>query len=382
MLGLAGLALVLGLVVLSRAEAARSARDLRLEVANGLKGAGDSIEQRLQALRASTEQKLEGVKATVDLRLQQIQRTSEERLDQMRRTVDEKLQGTLEAKLGDSFRQVSERLEAVHKGLGEMQALASGVGDLKRVLTNVKTRGTWGEYQLGNLLEQVLTPGQYEQNVATRPGSAERVEFAVRLPGKGEGGGVVRLPIDAKFPQEDYQRLIEAADAGDGERVAAAASALEARVKGCAKDISTKYLAPPHTTDFGLLFLPTEGLYAEVARRPGLLDAIQRDHRVVVAGPTTLLALLNSLQMGFRSLAIERRSSEVARILGEFKQQFEKFGKEFDKARERVRQAGEILGEEGMLRRTRAVERTLRDVEALPGDDEGEAREASGSDAT
>jgi len=349
-----------------REEAARAARDLRTEVAGGLKATGDSLEQKLEAMRGVTEQKLEGVKVAVDQRLQRIQETSELRLEAMRQTVDEKLQGTLEARIGESFRQVSERLEQVHKGLGEMQVLATGVGDLKRVLTNVKTRGTWGEYQLGNLLEQVLTPSQYAQNVPTRQGSQERVEFAIRLPGRDEGGAGVWLPIDAKFPQEDYQRLVEAADAADGPGVVASGAALEARVKGCARDISTKYLDPPRTTDFGLLFLPTEGLYAEIARRPGLLDTIQREHRVVVAGPTTLLALLNSLQMGFRTLAIEQRSSEVWQVLGAFKAEFATFSEALDKARERVRLAGDILGEEGMLRRTRAIERKLRDVQELP----------------
>ena len=293
-LALGGLALLAGLLVwvVRRTGATTPPRagDLAL-VLTRLDGLERGVEQKIENLRWANEQKLESLKATVDVRLREIQAVSEQRLEQVRQTVDEKLQGTLEARLGQSFRQVSERLEAVHKGLGEMQALAAGVGGLKRVLTNVKTRGTWGEVQLETL-----------------------------------------LPVDAKFPQEDYQRLVEAAEAGDAAGVAAAGSALEVRVKGCARDIATKYLDPPRTTDFGLLFLPTEGLYAEVARRPGLLDGLQREWRVVVAGPATLLALLNSLQMGFRTLAIEKRSSEVWQILGAFKTEFEKFAEVLDDA--------------------------------------------------
>jgi DNA recombination protein RmuC len=242
------------------------------------------------------------------------------------------------------------------------------VGDLKRVLTNVKTRGTWGEYQLENLLEQVLAPGQFDRNVATREGSGERVEFAVRLPGRGGVDDVVWLPVDAKFPQEDYQRLTEAAELGDAAGVRAAGDALEVRVRGSAKDISTKYLNPPRTTDFGLLFLPTEGLYAEIARRPGLLDSIQHDHRVLVAGPTTLLALLNSLQMGFRTLAIEKRSSEVWRILGAFKTEFEKFNDVLVKARAKLQQVdGEL--DKAITTRTNKINSKLRAVQALPDHD-------------
>ena len=313
----------------------------------------------------STERRMEALRKAVEDRLTALQADNSAKLEQMRATVDERLQSTLETRLGESFRAVSERLEQVHRGLGEMQALASGVGDLKKVLTNVKTRGTWGEVQLGSLLEQVLAPGQYEANVATRPGSAERVEFAIKMPGR-EGGdaGVVWLPVDAKFPQEDYQRLIEAADRGDAEAVETAARQLEARIKLSARDIHDKYLDPPHTTDFGVLFLPTEGLYAEVLRRPGLADAVQRDARVVVAGPTTLWAILNSLQMGFRTLAIEKRSSEVWALLGTVKTQFAKFGDLLEGVQKKLQEASNKMDD--VARKSRTIQRKLRDVQELP----------------
>jgi DNA recombination protein RmuC len=285
----------------------------------------------------------------------------------MQKVVDEKLQGTLEKRLGESFKQVSERLEQVHKGLGEMQSLANGVGDLKRVMTNVKSRGTWGEFQLSAILEQVLSPDQYEANVATKPGGSERVEFAIRLPGKDDAdGAVVYLPIDAKFPSEDYQRLIDAQDAADPDGVATASKQLENAIKSCAKDISTKYLSPPHTTDFGIMFLPTEGLYAEVVRRAGLVEHCQRHCRVVVAGPTTLAAILNSLQMGFRTLAIQKRSSEVWKVLGAVKTEFGKFGDVIAKVKKKLQEAANTVDQAEP--RTRVMTRELRNVEQLPAD--------------
>ncbi|RPJ70004.1 MAG: DNA recombination protein RmuC [Acidobacteria bacterium] len=325
---------------------------------------------QLTALGEATERRMETLRGTVEERLASLQEDNGARLERIRQTVDERLQGTLEARLGESFRAVSERLEQVHRGLGEMQALASGVGDLKRVLTNVKTRGTWGEVQLGALLEQVLAPGQYSENVATREGSADRVEFAIRLPGKDPADvqAVVWLPIDAKFPQEDYQRLLEASDAGDAEGVEVAVRQLEARVRGCARDIHDKYLDPPHTTDFGILFLPTEGLYAEVLRRPALADTVQRDLRVVIAGPTTLWAILNSLQMGFRTLAIERRSSEVWSVLGAVKTQFGKFGGLLQGVQKKLQEATNKM--DVVTQQSRTIARKLRDVEELPAGDQ------------
>ncbi len=282
----------------------------------------------------------------------------------MRQTVDEKLQGTLEKRLGESFKLVQGQLEAVQRGLGEMQALATGVGDLKKVLTNVKTRGTWGEVQLGALLEQMLSPDQYAANVAPKPGSGERVEYVVKFPGHGQGEGEVMLPIDAKFPTEDYQRLVEASEKGDAAGVEAAGKALETRIKGCAKDIRDKYIHPPQTTDFGLLFLPTEGLYAEVVRRPGFADSLQHEYRVTVAGPSTLAAYLNALQMGFRTLAIQQRSSEVWQVLGAVKTEFGKFGDMIQKVEKKLEEATNTLGNVGQ--RSRAIERKLRGVQELP----------------
>ena len=321
---------------------------------------------QLTALGEATERRMEGLRATVEERLATLQDDNGARLEQIRQTVDERLQGTLEARLGESFRAVSERLEQVHRGLGEMQALASGVGDLKRVLTNVKTRGTWGEVQLGALLEQVLAPTQYSANVATREGSADRVEFAIRLPGKdpADEHAVVWLPIDAKFPQEDYQRLLDASDRGDAEGVEAAVRQLDLRVRSCARDIHDKYLDPPHTTDFGILFLPTEGLYAEVLRRPALADGVQRDLRVVIAGPTTLWAILNSLQMGFRTLAIERRSSEVWAVLGGVKTQFTKFGGLLQGVQKKLQEATNKM--DAVTQQSRSIQRKLSKVEELP----------------
>ena len=303
------------------------------------------------------------LRATLTERLTEIQNDTAKKLEEMRKTVDEKLHATLEQRLGESFKQVSDRLEQVHRGLGEMQNLASGVGDLKRMLTNVKTRGTWGEVQLGALLEQVLTSDQYAKNVCTVPHSRDMVEFAIKLPGKDENTPVW-LPIDAKFPVEDYQRLMDAQDRADVEQVEAACKALEFRIKQEAKTIRDKYIAPPHTTDFGILFLPTEGLYAEVLRRPGLADFIQREYRVIVSGPTSFAALLNSLQMGFRTLVIEQRSSEIWVLLGEVKTEFSKFGDVIDATQKKLDDASKQFEKVGQ--RTRAINRKLKGVEALP----------------
>ena len=305
-----------------------------------------------------------GSNATVqNAQFETLRRAVDQQLEHMRQTVDEKLHATLEKRLSESFRQVSERLELVHKGLGEMQTLAAGVGDLKRVLSNVKTRGVFGETQLAALLEQVMTPEQYERNVATRPGSRERVEFAIKLP--GDGGNPVLLPIDAKFPQEDYQRLLAAQEAGDRLGAEAAGKALEARVKLEAKGIAEKYVEPPQTTDFALLYVPFEGLFAEVLRRPGLFDHVQREWRVTICGPTNLLAYLNSLQMGFRTLAIQQRSSEVWKVLGTVKAEFGRFAEVLANTKRQLQTVANSIDQAEV--RTRQIERKLKDVEVLPG---------------
>ena len=330
----------------------------------------ESFAQQLSRLTQSNEQRFEQLRLAIEARLGAMQADNATKLEEMRKTVDEKLHATLEQRLGDSFKLVSERLEQVHRGLGEMQTLAAGIGDLKKVLTNVKTRGTWGEVQLEALLDQVLTVEQYEKNVATRPKSNDRVEFAIRLPGRGvgEAGGnddlPVWLPIDAKFPMEDYQRLVEAQDRADPLAVEVAAKALEMRLRDEAKKIRDKYVEPPYTTDFAILYLPTEGLYAEALRRPGLADVLQRDFRISIAGPTTLAALLNSLQMGFRTLAIEKRSSEVWGVLGAIKTEFGKFGEALEATRKKLEQATKSIESAGV--RTRQIERKLKGVEALP----------------
>lgn len=335
----------------------------------------EANEKRLGEVRSTLEARLGEVRGTLEQRLRELQSENAGKLEEMRRTVDEKLHATLEQRLGESFRLVSDRLEAVHKGLGEMQALASDVGDLKRVLTNVKTRGVWGEVQLAALLEQMLVPEQYAANVPTVPGSGERVEFAIRLPGSTDDAPVW-LPIDAKFPREDYERLMHAHEQADAAGAETALRQLEQRLRLEAKTIRDKYLSPPHTTDFALMFLPVEGLYAEAVRRPGLVDELQRVHRVVVAGPTTLAAILSSLQMGFRTLAVEKRSSEVWQLLGAVKTEFGKFGDMLAKAREQVDKASKTLG--SYETRSRAIERRLREVQALP---EASARAMLGGDA-
>jgi DNA recombination protein RmuC len=333
-------------------------RALREEVGAGIQRFAIQTEQRTESLRTTVMQQLEAIRGVVDQRLLSLQTDNAAKLEQMRQTVDEKLQTTLETRLGESFRLVSERLEQVHKGLGEMQNLASGVGDLKRVLSNVTTRGAWGEVQLENLLAQILAPEQYERDVATT-GTSERVEFAIRLPGKDTDP--VWLPVDAKFPMEAYQRLAAAAERGDAEAVEVSARELEGVVRACAKTFSGKYLAPPRTTDFGILFLATEGLYAEALRRPGLAESLQSDFRVVLAGPTTFAALLNSLQMGFRTLAIQQRSSEVWKLLGDVKGQFGKYSQVLATIRKRLDQATQTVDDAAI--RTRAIEKRLKDVE-------------------
>lgn len=322
-----------------------------------------SLEDKLARLTADNNSSGEKLRALVEQRLQSLQTDNAAKLEEMRRTVDEKLHANLEQRLGESFKLVSDRLEQVHRGLGEMQSLAHGVGDLKRVLSNVKTRGTWGEMQLHQLLEQMLTAEQYVANTPTRPGSSDHVEFAVRLPGREEGECVL-LPIDAKFPIEDYQRLLDAQERADGAAVEEAAKAIEARIRLEARTVCSKYINPPHTTDFALLYLPIEGLYAEVLRRPGLVDSLQRTYRVNVAGPTTLTAILNSLQMGFRTLAISRRASDVWKVLGAVKTEFGKFGDIVDATRKKLEAASKQFDQVDV--RTRAIQRQLRQVEALP----------------
>lgn len=344
----------------SRSDLAGLKQHLLTQVAESARTHNEQFDRlsQTQALR------LAEVRTAVEGRLQALQDGNERKLEQMRATVDEKLQATLEQRLGESFRQVAERLEQVHQGLGEMQGLARDVGSLSRVLTNVKTRGVFGEVQLAALLEQVFTPEQYAANVETVPGSGARVEFAIRLPGRGDGGTPLWLPIDAKFPREDHERLVEAQERADAQAVEVAARALEARLRLEARTIRDKYIAAPHTTDFAILFLPTESLYAEALRRPGLMEALQREHRITLAGPTTLLATLSSLQMGFRTLALEKRSAEVWQVLGAVKTEFTKFGDVLAKTRKKLGEAASTIDAAEV--RTRAMARQLRSVEAMP----------------
>ncbi len=328
------------------------------------KNLADTLTLQLQALGESNARRMGEVRATLEAQLAQLQQSNNAKLDEMRQTVDEKLQTTLQARLGESFKQVAERLEQVHRGLGEMQSLAAGVGDLKHLLSNVKTRGIFGEAQLAGLLEQVFTPDQYAAQMPTRPGSREAVDFAVKLPGKSQDGQALWLPIDAKFPNEDYERLLDAQDRAHAVDAAAAAKALEARVRLEARSIAAKYIEPPYTTDFAILFLPSEGLYAEVLRRPGLMDSLQREQRVILAGPTTLLSMLSSLQMGFRTLALEKRSSEVWQVLGAVKTEFTKFGDVLAKVKSQTETVLNTLS--SAETRSRAMGRALKTVEALP----------------
>jgi DNA recombination protein RmuC len=324
----------------------------------------DTLSQQLSQVSESNARRMSEIRQTLDVQLAQLQASNASKLDEMRSTVDEKLQTTLQTRLGESFKQVAERLEQVHKGLGEMQSLAQGVGDLKHLLTNVKTRGMFGEAQLASLLEQVLVPDQYAVQVATRPGSKNLVDFAIKLPGRSDSGEPLWLPIDAKFPNEDYERLLDAQERADVTGAEMAAKALELRIRMEAKSISEKYVEPPYTTDFAILFLPTEGLYAEVLRRPGLMEALQRDHRITLAGPTTLLAMLSSLQMGFRTLALEKRSSEVWQVLGAVKTEFGKFGDVLAKVKAQTQTVLNTL--DSAETRSRAMGRVLKQVEALP----------------
>jgi DNA recombination protein RmuC len=337
----------------------RGERMLREEMTRGREENANAAKAQREELTAS----LESVRGIVDLRLQELQKENAQQIERMRVTVDEKLQGTLEKRLGESFKLVSERLEKVHQGLGAMQQLASDVGGLQRVLTNVKARGGWGEVQLGALLEQLLTSEQFDRNVQTRDESGERVDYAIKLPGEGNGAAVW-LPIDAKFPMEDYQRLITAQESGDSVLTESAMKDLEIQLRKSAKDICAKYINPPKTTDFALMFLPTEGLYAEAIRRVGLVEQVQRDCRVVFAGPTTLAALLNSLQMGFRTLAIQKRSSEVWNLLAGVKTEFAKFGDSLSKVKDKLDQAASDMDKVAV--RSRAITKKLRDVEELP----------------
>lgn len=348
----------------NRIEAASAFRQSREELAHALKAVADTLFRQLGGLTQVTDRKLERVRETVEEKLKALSDDNVRQLEQMRLTVDEKLQGTLENRLGESFRQVSERLEQVYKGLGEMRTLAAGVGDLKKVLTNVKSRGTWGEVQLGALLDQVLTPDQYATNVSTKEGS-ERVEYAVILPGRSDDANdVVWLPIDAKFPVEDYQRLVDAQERAEVQEAEEAARQLEARIRHGAGELCRKYLNPPKTTDFGILFLPTEGLFAEVLRRPGLAELMQREYRVIIAGPTTLWSILNSLQMGFRTLAIQKRSGEVWHLLSAVKTEWASYGEALEKVHKKLHEASSTI--EKAQSRTRAIGRRLREVQELP----------------
>jgi DNA recombination protein RmuC len=342
----------------AQSAASREAQDM------SLKRFSDTLNEQLRALSEANERRLGEVKTVVEQRLTTLQQGNEQKLEQMRATVDEKLHATLEQRLGESFKLVADRLDKVHAGLGEMQVLAKDVGSLNRVLNNVKTRGIFGEVQLAGLLEQVFTPDQYAKNVETVPGTNARVEFAIRLPGQRADGVALWLPIDAKFPREDYERLLDAQDKADALNAELAGKAIERRLVAEAKTIRDKYVSPPHTTDFGILFVPTEGLYAEALRRPGLVELMQREHRVMLCGPTTLLATLNSLQMGFRTLALEKRSVEVWEVLGAVKTEFAKFGDVLAKTKKKLDEASNNILQAEV--RARAMSRELRTVEALP----------------
>ena len=353
-------------IITNRAEASEAANHARAALTESLRLYGETFSTNLYMLTRSVEEKLHFLTGSLEKKITDMQTGNEKKLEEMRATVDEKLQKTLETRLGESFKLVSERLEAVHKGLGDMQQLASGVGDLKRVLTNVKTRGVLGEYQLENVLEQLLTPDQYAKNVKTKAGSNALVEFAVKLPGKEDKDKIVWLPIDAKFPKEDFELLMDAYDKALPELVEEYRKSFIKGIKKNTTDIYSKYIDPPNTTDFAILFLPFESLYAEVLRTPGLFESIQRECRVIITGPTTLSALLNSLQMGFRTLAIEKRSSEVWQLLGAVKTEFGNFGTILEKTQKKLQEASNVIDEAG--RRSRSIERKLRDVQELPQD--------------
>jgi DNA recombination protein RmuC len=368
----------------SRTETQSQSQQERAELAGALKSFGDSVQTRmadiakiqndqmesfarqLSILTATNEKKMDDIRLIIDGKLKQIQEDNTRQLDRMRETVDEKLQNTLEKRLGESFKQVSERLEQVHQGLGDMRTLATGVGDLKKVLTNVKSRGTWGEVQLGALLEEILSPEQYLKNVKIKDSGGDFVEFAIKLPGQGESpSDFVLIPVDAKFPMEDYSRLMEAQEKGDVSAAEDAVRQLESSIKKAAKDICQKYIDPPRTTDFGIMFLPSEGLYAEVIRRTALVSNLQRECRIVISGPSTFAAFLNSLQMGFRTLAIQKRSGEVWKVLGEVKAAFGRFGDSLDAVRKRLDQAATSVDD--AQKKTRTLASKLKSVESLPG---------------
>jgi len=371
--------------VRNRNEASNNSKSMREELSNSIKLFSEELSKnvinisqlqknqldlfadQLQKLILSNEQKFESLQTKVAAHLKEIQQSNENKLEQMRKTVDEKLHDTLEKRLGESFQLVSNQLDIVSKGLGEMRTLANGVGDLKKVLTNVKTRGTWGEVQLENLIDQILTPDQYAKNISTKVGSNDKVEFAIKLPGKENKASNIWLPIDAKFPIEDYQRLLEAQENGNVELVNEASKALEIRIKTEAKKISEKYIDPPNTTDFAFMFLPIEGLYAEVLRIVGLTDKLQRENKIIIAGPTTIYALLNSLQMGFKTLAIEKRTSEVWKILNSVKNEFNKFGEILEKTQKKIREANDTI--ESATKATKKIERQLQQVESTKGID-------------
>ncbi|MDR0404156.1 MAG: DNA recombination protein RmuC [Treponema sp.] len=355
----------------NREEMIRSSRDSREELAksffgftNTLNTSLKSFEDRFTAHTRDTRAVFEKTRETIERKLNDIQTDNSAKLEKMRETVDEKLHKTLETRLGESFKLVSERLELVQKGLGEMQNLATGVGDLKKVLSNVKTRGVLGEYQLGGILEQILSPAQYAQNVKTKEGSGENVEFAVKIPSKEDSSKIIWLPIDAKFPTEDYERLNAAYEEGNAADIELCRRALEKRISSCAKDIKTKYMDPPNTTDFAIMFLPFESLYAEVLRIPGIFESLQRDYKVIITGPTTIAALLNSFQIGFRSLAVEKRTSEIWDLLGAVRTEFGKFGEVLAKTKQKLDQASREIDNAGT--RSRAIERKLREVQTLP----------------
>jgi DNA recombination protein RmuC len=371
---------------LERTEERQSSAELRQEISQSLQmnrtelsesinkmynmqqGSFENFNKNLSELKESNQSSLERIRTTFDQSLKSLQEGNEKKLEEMRKTVDEKLHDTLEKRLGDSFKQVSERLEAVHKGLGEMQSLATGVGDLKRIFSNVKVRGTWAEVQLGSILEQMLTPSQYEKNVAIKSESSERVEYAIRLPGpKDNPNECIWLPIDSKFPQEDYIRLQDAAEKADSEAVKQATDSLIRAVRQAAKDISEKYIYPPYSTDYAIMFLATEGLYAEVLRQPAFIEELQSKFRVVIAGPTTLSAILSSLRMGFQTVAIEQRASEIRSILGAVKTEFRNYGELIDKAKKQLATVSNTLDKTGT--RTRAIERKLKSIEELPEQD-------------
>lgn len=367
----------------SRTETQTQAQQERAELAGALKSFGDTVQRsiteiaklqneqlesfsrQLSVLTSASEKKMEDIRLQIDAKLKQIQEDNTRQLDRMRETVDEKLQGTLEKRLGESFKQVSERLELVHQGLGDMRQLASGVGDLKKVLGNVKARGTWGEVQLGALLDEMLAPEQYARNVKIHEHGSDFVEFAIKLPGQNDAAEPMWIPVDAKFPVEDYSRLVDAQERADAAAAEDAVKQLDAGIKKAARDISSKYLLPPKTTDFGIMFLPSEGLYAEVIRRQALVQQLQREFHIVITGPSTFAAFLNSLQMGFRTLAIQKRSGEVWKVLGEVKTAFGRFGETLDAVHKKLEQAASSVDD--ARKKTKTLQNKLRTVEALPG---------------